>query len=396
MDKKKIFFDAVVNNFIDVRTSISNVGYFFLPSCSVVIKSNHKIDTHKGEEFEHVRLTLNDLEKWTKPRFGSIFKNDYGITNEEDIFEVERMVVDKLKPKLRYCEENLDQLLAINESVNREEKIREYFKSKIYRHLHNIWEDHYKEHMTFWEALESDISELKDFQLMIETSPYQVKEEVDSDRILNELVNHWGFDMSTAFDIYISLTEEIHEEEMEKLNETKNTIKSVLKEETNKVERFKNFIRDDIFNKFDAKTIGNQYIHFGEVKARCYAIFQYIKETYNPPEIVTKELVTEWFYEKFAGGMLPRIGDRIVVTHIEGDEPYVKEGDEGEVMDISGGYRDEVQIYVKFDTGHHLNLLYSVEDRPIDEWDVIERSNELITPAEISRHMFYEKIKSRR
>ncbi len=137
-------------------------------------------------------------------------------------------------------------------------------------------------------------------------------------------------------------------------------------------------------------------MHFGEVKARCYAIFQYIKETYNPPEIVAKELVTEWFYEKFGGGMLPRIGDRIVVTHIEGDEPYVNEGDEGEVMDISGGYRDEVQIYVKFDTGHHLNLLYSVEDRPIDEWDVIERTNELITPAEISRHMFYEKTKSRR
>ena len=96
MDKKKIFFDAVVNNFIDVRTSISNVGYFFLPSCSVVIKTNHKIGTHKGEEFEHVRLTLNDLEKWTKPRFGGIFKNDYGITNEKDIFEIERMVVDMM------------------------------------------------------------------------------------------------------------------------------------------------------------------------------------------------------------------------------------------------------------------------------------------------------------
>lgn len=277
--------------------------------------------------------------------------------------------------------------------MDKEEKIREYFKSKIYRHLHSIWENHFKSHMTFWEALESDLEELRDFQLMIETSPYQVREEVNSDIILNELVNHWGFDMSTAFEIYIDLTEEIHEEEMEKLNESKSFIKSILKEEITKGERFINFIKDDIFNKFNTIMDRGRPLHYGSVKQKIGEIFQYIEETYNIPDKVTKELVTEWFYEKFAGGMLPRIGDRIVVTHIEGDEPRVQAGDEGEVMDITAGFRDEVQINVKFDSGHHLNLLYSVDGRVIDEWDVIERTNEMITPSEISTYLFNEKIK---
>jgi hypothetical protein len=384
MNKRDKFIEIVINDFLSRRVEYEVAGWMYMPTENVVRIKGVESDSIYPDTHEQHIFSFKNLENWSLyyPFFCNLFEVDYGITDKSLCVEIVKKLVVIFQDEIIKLDKAMG-LDTLNESMDKKEKIRFYFKDKIYNQTYGIWLDHFRDSMTYEEALQSDIDELIDMSQTIGADNTYWRDELHSNYVMKEMINDWGMDPEETFKLYISILYDLMDEEEDVLDESRKIIKKVLKEDIeNKKERFINYLR----SVYLPSVMPDRNTDYTDCRQQVGEIYDELTEKYGLSKDEALELAGEWFYERCYFGVLPKLGDLIEITFLAGDEPNIGAGDQGFVTDITRGWKNELQIHIDWTTTKSsLPILYDPHGAA-DEWEVVKGVSNHMLPKDFIRY----------